>query len=111
MEGITPLAARADEGAPEGLRLPGDLRDRLVLALLRVALSDPWLEGFAPFRPEVEFRLGIHSETLRVRLSFVTHDLVFLTPAERPLGLKAGFECVAAEMEAITREALAVVVE
>jgi len=46
------------------------------------------------------------AETLRVRLSFATSDLVFLTPAGRPLGLKVGFECVAAEMEAIAREAL-----
>lgn len=86
--------------------LNDDLRHRLVLVLLRLALGDPWLERLAPFRPRVEFRLGIHAETFRVRLSFATHDLVFLTATGRPLGLKACFECVAEEMEAIAREAL-----
>ena len=89
-----------------GVSLPPALHERLVLALMRVALGDPWLERLTPFRPTVEYQLGIVAETLRVRVSFATSDLVFLTPAGRPLGLKAGFECVAAEMEVIAREAL-----
>lgn len=98
--GLTVLSSRA-AGAP----LNDDLRDRLVLVLLRLALGDPWLERLTPFRPSIEFRLGIEAETFRVRLSFTSYDVVFFTPTGRPLGLKACFECVAGEMEAIVREA------
>ena len=95
-------------GSPgdEGALLARGLRDRLVHALMSVALGDPWLESFAPFQARVEYRLGIQAETLRVQVSLSSKQLVLVTPAGRRLGWKASFEGVADEMTAIAEAVL-----
>ena len=103
-----PLGPSRRPDRMEGVELSQALRDRLVRALMTVAIGDPWLERLAPFRPQLEYRLGIEAETLRVRLSFTAKELVFLTPSARALGLKVGFETVAVEMQAIARESLGI---